>query len=133
MIVGENSRSAEMAFQQLFHLGAQAGVAANAAAAATPATSTTAAVTPAIAVPAEEKKPFSMQCADARAERDQVQNQFDSFRNPVRYHRRLHQHDRPRLGGRRRHQFLRQLLRFRSQLPRQTFHLRNMKYRRAVA
>ncbi len=52
---------------------------ANAASAATPATSTTAAVTPAIAVPAEEKKPFSMQCADARAERDQVQKLYQAL------------------------------------------------------
>jgi hypothetical protein len=47
---------------------------ASAAVAATPAAVTSAAVTP-----AEEKKPFSMQCADARAERDQVQKLYQAL------------------------------------------------------
>ncbi len=50
-----------------------AATASAAAAAATPG----AAQTPAI--PTEEKKPFSMQCADARAERDQVQKLYQAL------------------------------------------------------
>jgi formaldehyde-activating enzyme involved in methanogenesis len=42
--------------------------------------SAVAAATPAAATPvAEEKKPFSMQCADARAERDQVQKLYQAL------------------------------------------------------
>ena len=50
------------------------GHAATASAAATPAAATAAA-----AAPTEEKKPFSMQCADARAERDQVQKLYQAL------------------------------------------------------
>jgi hypothetical protein len=50
------------------------GHAATAAAAAS-----SAAATPAAAIPIEEKKPFSMQCADARAERDQVQKLYQAL------------------------------------------------------
>jgi hypothetical protein len=50
------------------------GHASAAAAAATPG-----AATPAAAIPTEEKKPFSMQCADARAERDQVQKLYQAL------------------------------------------------------
>jgi hypothetical protein len=52
---------------------------ASAAAAATPAAVSAAAVTPATVAPTEEKKPFSMQCADARAERDQVQKLYQAL------------------------------------------------------
>jgi hypothetical protein len=48
--------------------------AASAAAAATPG-----AAIPAAAIQTEEKKPFSMQCADARAERDQVQKLYQAL------------------------------------------------------
>jgi hypothetical protein len=51
---------------------------ASAAAAAT-AAAVTAAVTPTAVAPAEEKKPFSMQCADARSERDQVQKLYQAL------------------------------------------------------
>jgi hypothetical protein len=47
---------------------------ASAAAAATPA-----AVTPVAAAATEEKKPFSVQCADARSERDQVQKLYQAL------------------------------------------------------
>jgi hypothetical protein len=51
-----------------------ATTASAAAAAATPG-----AATPAAAIPTQEKKPFSMQCADARAERDQVQKLYQAL------------------------------------------------------
>jgi formaldehyde-activating enzyme involved in methanogenesis len=41
--------------------------------------SAAAAATPAAAIPSEEKKPFSVQCADARAERDQVQKLYQAL------------------------------------------------------
>jgi hypothetical protein len=50
--------------------------AATASAAATAATPATA---QAAAVPIEKKKPFSMQCADARTERDQVQKLYQAL------------------------------------------------------
>jgi hypothetical protein len=43
------------------------------------ATASAAAATPAAATPVVEKKPFSMQCADARAERDQVQKLYQAL------------------------------------------------------
>ena len=54
------------------------GHAAAAGAAAAGATTTPAAAIPAAASPAE-RKPFSMQCADARAERDQVQKLYQAL------------------------------------------------------
>ena len=54
------------------------GHAATASAAAAGATTTPAAAIPAAASPAE-RKPFSMQCADARAELDQVQKLYQAL------------------------------------------------------
>ncbi len=48
-------------------------------AAAAGATTTPAAAIPVAASPTEERKPFSMQCADARAERDQVQKLYQAL------------------------------------------------------
>ena len=64
---------------KVYGISQAATASASSAAAATPATSTTAAVIPAIAVPVEEKKPFSMQCTDARTERDQVQKLYQAL------------------------------------------------------
>ena len=52
---------------------------AAASAAAAGATSTPAAAIPATSSPTEERKPFSVQCADARAERDQVQKLYQAL------------------------------------------------------
>ena len=54
--------------------GVSQAAAAIAAAGATPADSV-----PVAAQPAEEKKPFSVQCADARSERDQVQKLYQAL------------------------------------------------------
>jgi formaldehyde-activating enzyme involved in methanogenesis len=54
--------------------GVSQAAAAIAAAGATPAAATSAAIPP-----TEEKKPFSVQCADARSERDQVQKLYQAL------------------------------------------------------
>jgi hypothetical protein len=46
---------------------------------ASPAAATAAAATPALAGPCVEEQPFSVQCADARAERDQVQKLYQAL------------------------------------------------------